>query len=84
VRGAIGASANTIPDSGSKTPIAGLGLVPNACVLPHHNTFGKIWAARVAKQLPEVVLLGIDERTGMIDDGDKRRGLPGVSMERAR
>jgi cyanophycinase len=63
-------------DSGSKAPVAGLGLVPGACVLPHHNTFGKIWAARVAKQLPGVVLLGIDERTGMIDDGDRTQGTP--------
>jgi cyanophycinase len=63
-------------DSGSKTPATGLGLVPDACVLPHHNTFGKVWAARVAKQLPGVVLLGIDERTGMIDDGDKAQGTP--------
>jgi cyanophycinase len=63
-------------DSGSKTPVTGLGLLPNACVLPHHNTFGKIWAARVAKQLPGVVLLGIDERTGMIDDGDKVQAAP--------
>lgn len=47
----------------------GLGLVPHSCVLPHHNTFGKGWAARLAAQLPGVVLLGIDERTGMLDDG---------------
>ena len=48
--------------------IAGLGLVPNACVLPHHNTFGKSWAARLRSLLPDSVLLGIDERTGMLDD----------------
>ena len=63
-------------DSGSKTPATGLGMLPNTCVLPHHNTFGKGWAAGVAKQLPGVVLLGIDERTGMIDDGDKAQGTP--------
>ncbi len=51
----------------------GLGLVPNACVLPHHNTFGKGWVQRLAKLLPDAVLLGIDERTGMIDDGDGER-----------
>jgi cyanophycinase len=48
----------------------GLALLPNACVLPHHNTFGKGWAARLAMLLPESVLLGTDERTAMIDDGD--------------
>ncbi len=25
----------------------GLNLVPNACVLPHHNTFGKDWAGKL-------------------------------------
>lgn len=44
----------------------GLNLVPNACVLPHHNTFGKNWAAALTKSLPDVTLLGIDERTGML------------------
>ncbi len=46
----------------------GLGLLPNTCVLPHHNTFGKGWAARLTTLLPQAVLLGIDERTGMLDD----------------
>lgn len=48
---------------------AGLGLVKNACVLPHHNTFGQRWAGALAQRLPGVVLIGIDERTGMINDG---------------
>lgn len=47
----------------------GLRLVPNALVLPHHDTFGKSWAPKLAKQLPDVTLIGIDEATGMIDDG---------------
>ena len=51
--------------------VEGLELVPNACVLPHHNTFGKGWAPRLSKLLPDVVLLGIDERTGMLDEGDE-------------
>ena len=48
----------------------GLKLLPNTCVLPHHNTFGKGWAARLATLLPASVLLGIDERTALLDDGD--------------
>lgn len=44
----------------------GLNLVPNTCVLPHHNTFGKNWAATLTQSLPDVTLLGIDERTGML------------------
>jgi cyanophycinase len=46
----------------------GLGLVPNACVLPHHNKFGKSWAERIRSMLPKVTLLGIDEHTGMLND----------------
>ncbi len=49
--------------------VEGLNFVPNTCVLPHHNTFGKGWAQRLSKLLPNAVLLGIDERTGMLDDG---------------
>jgi cyanophycinase len=56
------------PESGQV--VEGLGIVPNACVLPHHNTFGKGWAARLTVLLPSSVLLGIDERTGMLDDGE--------------
>ena len=47
----------------------GLGLVPNACVIPHHNRFGAGWAPRLVSLLPGVVLIGIDEETGMIDEG---------------
>jgi cyanophycinase len=47
----------------------GLNLVPNACVIPHHNTSGKGWAARLAREIPADVLIGIDEQTGLIDDG---------------
>ena len=45
---------------------AGLGLVPNACVLPHHNTFGQGWAERLRALLPDATLIGIDEETAMI------------------
>lgn len=55
------------PESGKV--VEGLNLVPNALVLPHHNTFGKGWSARLLAQLPAVTLLGIDERTGMLDNG---------------
>jgi cyanophycinase len=51
------------PGAGKVQP--GLNLIPNALVLPHHNTFGKGWAARLVEQLAGVSLLGIDERTGM-------------------
>ncbi len=46
---------------------AGLNLVKNSIVLPHHNTFGQSWASRLL-EIPSVTLIGIDEQTGMIDD----------------
>lgn len=49
--------------------VEGLNFVSNTCVLPHHNTFGKRWASQLTRLLPNAVLLGIDEQTGMLDDG---------------
>jgi cyanophycinase len=60
-------------DPGKSQVMQGLGLVPNSCVLPHHNTFGKGWAKLMNIHLPDAVLIGIDERTGMIDDGNGSR-----------
>ena len=58
-------------DPGRGTVERGLNLMPNACVLPHHNTFGKKWAGKLKVLLPGVTLLGIDEHTGMLmDDGE--------------
>jgi len=48
--------------------IEGLNLVPGSLVLPHHNTFGKSWASRLL-EMSRVTLVGIDEGTGMLDDG---------------
>jgi len=48
----------------------GLNLVPNSLVLPHHNSFGKRWAPKLLKDIPGVTLIGIDEETGIIDDGE--------------
>lgn len=56
-------------DLDSGKVVEGLDLVPNTLVLPHHNTFGKSWATRLLKELSGITLLGIDERTGMLDDG---------------
>ena len=58
-------------DPGKGQVVEGLGLLPNTCVLPHYNTFGKGWAARLTNLLPNAVLLGIDEQTGMFDDGQE-------------
>jgi len=60
-------------DPGKRSVVDGLGLLQNTCVLPHHNTFGKGWAKQLASLLPGVVLLGIDERTGILDDSENGR-----------
>jgi cyanophycinase len=51
--------------------VDGLNLVPNSLVLPHHNTFGKSWASRLL-EIVQVNLIGIDEQTGMINDGRQK------------
>jgi cyanophycinase len=55
-------------DPSRRQVIEGLNLVPNSLVLPHHNTFGKGWASRLL-EISQVTLVGIDEGTGVIDDG---------------
>ncbi len=47
----------------------GWNFIANACVIPHHNTFGARWAPELTTSLPGVTLVGIDEQTGMVDDG---------------
>lgn len=56
-------------DPYEKTIFRGLELIPEACILPHHDTFGKSWVPGLAQHLPGVVLIGIDEETGMLNDG---------------
>lgn len=48
--------------------VDGLNLFPNAIVMPHYDTFGKSWASRLL-EISQVTLIGIDEKTGMLDDG---------------
>jgi cyanophycinase len=55
-------------DPYEKKLLRGLNLIPNACVLPHHDNFGKSWAKQLIPLLPNVTLIGIDERTGMVAD----------------
>jgi len=56
-------------DPQAQRVVTGLNLVPKTCVIPHHNNFGKSWAAHPSGLLPGDVLVGIDEQTGMINDG---------------
>jgi cyanophycinase len=57
-------------DPYEKKLLRGLNLISNACVLPHHNNFGKSWAKQPIPLLPNVTLIGIDEGTGMVNDMD--------------
>ena len=69
-----------------KNIFSGLGLIPDACIFPHHNTFGKSWAAELAQRLTDVTLIGIDEQTGMLNDGPAGQwlvyGAGGVTLYR--
>lgn len=56
--------------------LGGLGLLPGICVLPHHDTFGQRWAPRLSESLKGVVLVGIDEETGMLNDGPQDKWQP--------
>lgn len=55
-------------DPGQRRVLAGLGLLQNSCVIPHHNSFGRKWLSALVDIIPGDLLIGIDERTGMIDD----------------
>jgi cyanophycinase len=55
------------PDTGRI--LEGLNLIPEACVIPHHDSTGKGWLPHLMASLPELVIVGIDEETGMLDDG---------------
>ena len=48
--------------------VPGLNLVPIACVLPHHDSFGKNWAPKLRALIPNATLIGIDEQTGLLGD----------------
>jgi cyanophycinase len=56
-------------DHQKKEVVHGLGLLPGCCILPHHNTFGRQWAPQLQRDLPQATLIGIDEQTGMVNDG---------------
>jgi cyanophycinase len=74
-------------DPHEKKLLRGLNLVPNACVLPHHNNFGKSWAKQLIQRLPKSTLIGIDEHTGMITDVDggwRIYGAGAVTLYRGR
>jgi cyanophycinase len=66
--GAMALCADTLvrqsfPGHTERRAVPGLGVVPGAAVLPHHDTFGSRWYASARAALPDAVLIGVDERT---------------------
>lgn len=55
-------------DPYSSQILPGLNLIPAACVIPHHDRSGGSWVRRLGELLPEALLIGIDEQTGMLAD----------------
>jgi cyanophycinase len=53
----------SFPGHAQRRALPGLGVVPDAAVLPHHDTFGEKWYPSARAALPDTVLIGIDERT---------------------
>lgn len=65
-------------DPYEKKLLRGLDMISNSCVLPHHNMFGKKWAHQLPQLIPDAVLIGIDESTGMLNDVDGEWQVHGV------
>lgn len=75
-------------DPYKKNIFGGLGLISGCCILPHHDTFGKSWAPVLTQRLVGMVIIGIDEQTGMINDGPAGQwqayGAGGVTLYKSR
>jgi cyanophycinase len=67
------------PNRFNRRPADALGLVPHTAVLPHYDTFGHRWVESAQRELPNVTLLGIDDRSAAIwTDGVWRAAGPGA------
>ena len=55
-------------DPGKAHVESGLGLVADACLLPHHDTYGFKWVCALRHLLPQTTLIGLDEKTAIIND----------------
>jgi cyanophycinase len=67
------------PNRFNRRPADALGLVPDTAVLPHYDTFGHRWVESAQRELPEVTLLGVDERSAAVwRDGGWEAAGPGA------
>jgi cyanophycinase len=61
----------TWPNRSTRRPLEALEVVPHAAVLPHFETFGNRWVESATAAAPDLVLLGIDERSAAVWDKGK-------------
>lgn len=67
------------PDRSNRRPLDALGVVPDTAVAPHFDTFGHRWVASARRELGDVTLLGIDERSAAVwSDGRWTAAGPGA------
>lgn len=67
------------PNRFDRRPLHALGVVPGVAVAPHFDTFGHRWVDSAKRELPDVTLLGIDERSAAVwIDGEWRAAGPGA------
>lgn len=67
------------PNRSNRRPADALGLVPSTAVLPHFETFGHRWVESARRELPDITLLGIDERSAALwEEGAWRAAGPGA------
>jgi cyanophycinase len=85
--GAMALCADTLvrqsfPGHTQRRALPGLNVVPDAAVIPHHDTFGARWYPSARAALPDAVLIGVDERTcAMWESGAWRwMGAGGVTV----
>ncbi len=73
-----------MPGDDRRRYLPALGLVPGVAVLPHFETFGHRWveSALAAAPKDDVILLGVDERTGAVwrDGSWQALGAAGVTV----
>jgi cyanophycinase len=76
------------PNSYVRSYREALGVVPRTAFLPHFDTFGQRWvdSAEEEPPIPDVVLLGVDERTAAVWDGRgwRAHGAGAVTLIRDR
>ena len=58
------------PNHVNRRPVDALGVVAKTAVLPHYDTFGHKWVESAQAAAPDMTLLGVDERSAAVWDGE--------------